>query len=94
MCERCLELARAYYPSLGDEGHVELLMGATCFPFGGPELIEPQLIELKNKTDGSLHGALCYADEQTTAECEEHYRERCQRVKDLADELRVDIQFV
>ncbi len=37
-------------------------MSATCFPFGSPERIDVQLAELREKTDGTLRGALVFAD--------------------------------
>ena len=51
-----------------------MLMSATCFPFGGPKDIEPELIELKEKTDGTFMGAMVYADEQMQKAMQE-YRE-------------------
>lgn len=41
-------------------------MGATCFPAGGPDMIEPQLIDLIANTDGTLGAALAYADTELT----------------------------
>lgn len=62
MCEKCVEAVRKYFPNLSQEDYGELLMGATCFPFGPPEMVEAQLKELQEKTDGSLLGALAFAD--------------------------------
>ena len=53
-----------YYPDLSESDWGELLMGATCFPFGSPEMVERQVIELKEKTNGTLGQALAYADTQ------------------------------
>ena len=64
MCEECKNLIDQYYPDLSNGDQYELLFGATCFPFGGPESIEPQLKELIENTDGSLQAALCYANNQ------------------------------
>ena len=62
MCQACVDAAREIYPDLpeGDLGH--LLMGATAFPFAGPEYIREQLIETREATDGSLNQAMGYAD--------------------------------
>lgn len=46
-------------------------MSATCFPFGGPEDIERQLIELKEKTDGTLLGAIAFSDTQLEQQMQE-----------------------
>lgn len=64
MCEKCQELMDKYYPDLEQADQKELLFGATCFPFGPPELIEKQLIDLIENTDGSLGEALSYANER------------------------------
>ena len=68
MCEKCVELVNQYYPDLSEEEQGHLLMSATCFPFGDPEDVERQLKELKEKTDGTLHGAIAFvADEMDAA---------------------------
>jgi len=72
MCEQCSKLINKYYPSFSKQDKYELLIGATCFPFCGPETLEKQLIELKEKTDGSLDQALCFAD----MEMDRQWRER------------------
>jgi hypothetical protein len=64
MYQQCVDLVKKYYPNLPEKDYGNLLMGATCFPMGGPEYIEPQLIELIENTDGSLEQALGYADMQ------------------------------
>lgn len=67
MCKQCQESVDRHYPHLSQEDKYQLLMGATAFPFGGPEIIEGQLVELKEKTDGSLDGALAFADAELAA---------------------------
>lgn len=67
MCKKCDEAAQRHYPALSAEERWELLWGATCFPFGGPDMVEKQLIALKQTTDGSLGAALALADEETDA---------------------------
>jgi len=64
MCEQCALAVEWHYPKLSDEERGELLMSATCFPFGSPETIEAQLVELKEKTDGTLHGAIVWAHQE------------------------------
>ena len=71
MCEQCALAVEWHYPNLTDEERGEVLMSATCFPFGSPELIEEQLVELKEKTDGTLRGALVFA----SAEMDRQMRE-------------------
>ncbi len=75
MCEQCNELVKKYYPNLPEDDYGHLLMSATCFPFGGPKYIEPQLKELVENTDGSLGAAIAFADKQLSKAWEE-YRPR------------------
>jgi len=70
VCDKCNELLDKYYPHLSEEDRGHLLISATCFPFGGPEDVERQLIELKEKTDGTLQGALSFADTELWKEME------------------------
>lgn len=64
MCEQCALAVEWYYPMLTDEERVKILMSATSFPFGNFEYIERQLSELIANTDGTLEGALCYAQKK------------------------------
>jgi len=64
MSQQIYNLAKKYYPHLNDEDLGDLLMEATCFPFGTPEQVEAGLIELIENTDGTLEGALIFANEQ------------------------------
>ena len=64
MCQKCKDLIDSYYPSLTDDEKGELMMGATAYPLASPEYFESQLKELKENTDGTLSGALVYANEQ------------------------------
>ena len=64
MCEKCIAAVEKHYPELSDEEGGELLISATCFPFGSPEQIEDQLIELKDKTDGTMGGAIAFAHKE------------------------------
>lgn len=72
MCQGCNDLMLKYYPHLSDADKGHLLMNCTCFPFGGPDLIEKQLIELKANTDGSLNEAMAYAESQMDKQLAEH----------------------
>lgn len=62
MCQGCIDVTNRYYPHLSDEEKCELLWSATCFPFGGPEHLEPQLKRLRKRTDGTVRGAQAFAD--------------------------------
>jgi len=62
MCHECQSLAERYYPDLSNEDRYEVLIGATAFPFASPRTLEVQLRQLRRRTDGSLDGALAYAD--------------------------------
>lgn len=62
MCQQCLEAVQRYYPHLNEEEQCELLMSATCFPFGDADMVERQLIELREKTNGTLGAALAFAE--------------------------------
>jgi hypothetical protein len=67
-----IELARKYYPHLNDEDLGDLLIETTCFPFGNPEKVEKNLIELIENTDGTLEGAIEFANEQMQEEWAKH----------------------
>ena len=62
MCEKCLAAVRLHYPDLAEAEQVKLLWEVTAFPSGSSGLIEKQLIELRGNTDGTLAGAIAYAD--------------------------------
>lgn len=64
MCKKCIALVKKFYPDLPESDYGDLLMSATAFPFGGPEIIEEQLRELREKTDGSLWGAIAFANQE------------------------------
>ncbi len=64
MCQKCVDLVKQYYPELPEDDYGDLLMSATAFPFGGPETVERQLKELREKTDGTLQGAIRFACEE------------------------------
>ena len=64
MCKQCLEAVREFFPDIGDELAGELLISATAFPFGGPEIIRSQLKELRENSDGTLEGAMTYASKE------------------------------
>jgi len=66
--EKCFSAARKHYPKLSKEDHWNLLFGATCYPFGSPEQVEEQLIELRKNTNGTLGHALAYANSQMEAQ--------------------------
>lgn len=68
MCEKCIEAVKKYYPGFFEDCYGDLLMGATCFPFGNPELIESQLAEVRKNSDGTLPGALAYSEHQLDQE--------------------------
>lgn len=64
MCQQCLDVAVKHYPNLNEEEIGRLLMSATSFPHGTAESIEKQILELKENTDGSLDGAISYAEKE------------------------------
>lgn len=61
MCEQCVLATEWHYPHLSEEERGDILMSATCFPFGSPELVDAQLEELVEKTDGTVFGAVAFA---------------------------------
>lgn len=74
MCQQCYDAVTKHYPTLTDEERGELLMGATAFPFCSPEHLESQLVELKEKTDGTLNGALAFADMELDRQMTEFHK--------------------
>lgn len=70
MCQRCVDAVRKYYPQVSDEDMGDFLMAATAFPAGGSDLIERQLKEAKEATDGSVEAACAFACAQVDAALE------------------------
>jgi hypothetical protein len=64
MCQKCVDAVKRYYPDLPESDYGTLLLGATAFPFGGPDIIEKQLAEVLAASDGTLDGALAYAERE------------------------------
>ena len=75
MCQQCTDLVKKYYPELPDDHYGELLINATAFPHTDPNdspYLENQLKELIENTDGTLGGAINYANKQTEEEMEKY----------------------
>ncbi len=72
MCEKCLAMAKKYYPDLPEDDLGSLLMGATAYPFCDPEYLGRQLKETREATDGSLNQALGYAEYQMDMEAKRY----------------------
>lgn len=64
MCQKCHDALRKYYPDVVEEEAGTFLMCVTAFPFGDGDIIERQLREAKENTDGSIEAAYAYADAQ------------------------------
>ena len=48
MCKECVHAVKKYFPFADDENEVgDILMSYTAFPFGGPEIVEPQVKNLR-----------------------------------------------
>ncbi len=62
MCNKCSLALQKYYPGLTEEEQGDILMNATAFPFGSEDLIERQLKEVCEATDGSFDKAIGYAE--------------------------------
>lgn len=58
MCQKCIDAIKETWKDLPEENYDDLLMGATCFPFGDPEEIKKQLIEIGEKSNYNLGFAL------------------------------------
>lgn len=71
MCEKCLAAVQKYYPNLSEADQGSVLWGATCFPLGSPEMVEKQLKEVREATDGTLGAALAYAENELWKAMEE-----------------------
>ena len=50
------------FPTLGIRKVHDLLMTSTCWPFGDCDQVIGQLRKLADRTDGTLEGAMAYAD--------------------------------
>ncbi len=62
MCQQCINAVKEYLPLIADNDIGSLLISATCFPFGDAEMVERQVRELAEKTDGSLDACCAFAD--------------------------------
>lgn len=58
------DIIEKYYPGLSDEEANNLLLNATCFPFGSFAQVEENLKELVEKTDGTVEGAIDFSHKQ------------------------------
>jgi hypothetical protein len=84
MCEKCVEAVKKWYPELPEDQWDDLLMDATCFPFGSPEMVEKQLKELREKTDGTLGGAIIFANEEMDKEYRQYKDSESSKIRELA----------
>jgi len=66
------QLVKNHYPHLEDDLVYDLLIETTCFPFGDYEAVEKNLIELIENTDGTLEGAMEFADNKMKQAWIEH----------------------
>jgi hypothetical protein len=64
MCQKCLDAVRRWFPEIGENDIGELLWGATCFPFGGPEQVEEQLRKMHDKGLTTADEAMAYSDSE------------------------------
>ena len=62
MCQKCFDAVKRHWPDLPESQYDDLLMGATCFPCGGPEAVEAQVAELAQQSNCNLGYALAIAD--------------------------------
>ncbi len=74
MCQGCLDAVNRHYPYFTEAEICEILMSCTCYPCGTSEQVEEQLIELKEKTDGTLGGAIAFTNEELDREYNEYKR--------------------
>jgi hypothetical protein len=63
--ETCFEFVRRIWGSCSKEEMDGLLWSCTAFPCASPEIIEKQLLEIKQKSGGNYKKAMVIADEET-----------------------------
>jgi len=63
MCQECVDAVKEYWPELPQDQWGDLLMGATAYPYGGPEKIRTQLAEMAERSGRHLGKALALADD-------------------------------
>lgn len=68
MCEKCIESVKKHFPLLDKSEYGHLLMSATCFPHGSHKLVDSQLKEAAENSDGTLGGAIAYAETELDKE--------------------------
>ena len=61
MCQGCLDVVKKHYGHLPESEWGELLISATCYPFGGPEQIEPQLVAMREAGCNTLSECRAFA---------------------------------
>ena len=71
ICKTCFNLIEKYLPLIEEKDRGELLMSATCYPCGSHDIVEQQILELAEKTDGTLFGCLRFAEEELDRQMEE-----------------------
>ena len=64
MCDKCVAAVKLYFPRVRRKDYKALLMGATCFPFGTPEIVSSQLREMRDLGITSVDAACAYASEE------------------------------
>jgi hypothetical protein len=57
MCEKCLQAFKEVFPDKPEDEAFNVLVNFTSFPFGEPEQIRQQLIELRDHPEANEDGA-------------------------------------
>lgn len=71
MCQLCIDACKRLYPTIDDAAVGDFLMMTTPFPFGTPEDTERALILIHAQTDGTVAGAMAFADEEMACDLTE-----------------------
>ena len=67
MCKACIDAVRETFPDVPESDYQDFLMVCTCYPFGGPDDVHKQLVELRTKT-GDYQQCYRIADAEMVAE--------------------------
>jgi hypothetical protein len=64
MCKLCVAVMHEIFPEVPEKEVGDFLMSCTCYPFGGPEELKKQLVDLRQKAGDDYKRCYAIADEE------------------------------
>ena len=62
MCQQCVDAVKTIWPELAWPEQYDLLIGATAFPFSGPNETAKQLRDIHKRSGGDFNTAMSIVD--------------------------------